>query len=101
MENFETQPSEVKPTPLTTEKYNMNVDTYITFCKSGIFIIKPMKAMINVSIKNKTKANTIALHSIIIIVEILPFILRYILIFYLKLRSIAIFFNEKMNSYFI
>ncbi len=63
--------------------------------------MKPMKAMINVSIKNKTKANTIALHSIIIIVEILPFILRYILIFYLNLRSIAIFFNEKMNSYFI
>ena len=39
MENFETQPSEVKPTPLTTEKYNKSVDTYITFCKSGIFII--------------------------------------------------------------
>ena len=39
MENFETQPSEVKPTPLTTEKHNKSVDTYITFCKSGIFII--------------------------------------------------------------
>ena len=60
-----------------------------------------MKQMVNISIKNKTKANTVPLHSIIIIVEILPFILRYILIFYLNLRSIAIFFNEKMNSNFV
>lgn len=29
MENFETQPSEVKPTPLTTEKYNKSVDTHV------------------------------------------------------------------------
>lgn len=53
MENFETQPSEVKPTPLTTEKHNKSVDTYITFCKSGIFIID---LRINIALKILFKA---------------------------------------------